>query len=99
MDRKDSPNCTELEHHIIDHFTGLPGWDDSGWIDMPEDEHCLQEFHHGWSEAKDAYASTPEEIELIDKAIAILAADIEGSFEYTSSGCLIIIKAMETFGL
>jgi saccharopine dehydrogenase-like NADP-dependent oxidoreductase len=88
---------TELELHVIDHFSKQA--EQSDWQELDPNEHCLQEFYHGYSENKSAYASTPEEIELIDDCIRILAADIEGSLDYNANDCATVIKALETFGL
>lgn len=99
MDRIDSPNCTELEMHVINHFRNKPGWSEDGWVDMAEDEHCLQEFLHGYKNEPDAYASSDEELVLIKDCVRILEADIDGQFEYNAKDCETVIKALETFGL
>jgi acyl-CoA reductase-like NAD-dependent aldehyde dehydrogenase len=86
---------TELELHVIDHFSNNGEWQD---LPLDEEEHCLQEFYDAYKENKDAYASTPEEIELIDECIRIIGEDIEGT-DYTAENCKTVIEALEKFGL
>lgn len=86
---------TELELHVIDHFSKLPGWDDSMEL---EEGHCLAEFLAAYKDNGDAYASTQEEFELIDKFIKVVEADMNGA-DYTAEACNTVIKALETFGL
>jgi hypothetical protein len=86
---------TELELHVIDHFSKLPGWDDN--LEL-EEGHCLAEFLEAYKATPEAYASTPEELELINKFIEIVEADIHGA-DFTAEACNVVIKAIETFGL
>ena len=91
-------NTTELEQHLVDHYRDT----EDGFIDGIETkkDHFLSEFVDGYTRAPDAYASTPEELALLNDFLRIANADIEGSYEYNSNDFInIVVKALDTFGL
>lgn len=90
-------NRTELEHHVLTHFESLPGWDFDAAVEVPE--HILKENYDGYVNNKSDYATTPEEIELIDKFIEIVGEDIRGAWDFSAEGSRLVIQALETFGL
>jgi len=93
-----SKNCTELENRLSDWFRdNMPNED---WGLQPENIHSLQEHVDGYINQREAYTNNDPELEtLIDDFLRIAVSDIEGTFEYTTSGYDIVIKALTTFGL
>lgn len=87
---------TELENHIIDHFSKVSDWQDSA---LNENEHILTEFYESYTLNKDAFVETPEDEELIDEFVRIVGADIEGTYEFNAKDNATVIKALEKLGL